>query len=374
MKILFITSSFLPRIGGVEKHVYEISRHLAEQGHDVQVVTEDILGRNINKNSNYQSYGLGDNEARKSKEIDKSVYLSYKNWGGINVYYFWFGRQDWFKKFRIWLMLFKHRTLIRDADVVHCHDVFFWYLPFRFLYFKKPIYTTFHGYETKFPPSYKAIVIRKICEILSWGNICIGEFIKKWYHTKSNIVAYGAPTVKWLDYRVKENRKNRKKKIKILFVGRLDEDTGIPIYLNALEHLKAEGVDFMFSACGDGILREFVEKWGKVYGFVGDISPHLYRTDFVFASSYLSILDGMVSKKPVFSAYNNKLKEDYLKMSPFSPVIIMKDNGKGLAEEIMYYAKHPKEREELIDKGYRLAKNYSWNKLTLQYLKLWEAQ
>jgi len=71
--------------------------------------------------------------------------------------------------------------LIQEADIVHCHDVFFWYLPFRFLYPKKKVFTTFHGWEGIFPPKWQAKVIRNISEKLSFGNICVGDFIRKWY-------------------------------------------------------------------------------------------------------------------------------------------------------------------------------------------------
>ena len=94
------------------------------------------------------------------------------------------------KKFIIWQWLLKNIKIIQEADIVHCHDVFYWYLPFRFLYFRKPVFTTFHGYE-KYPVPFKNIVIRKISEKLSWGNICVGMFIEKWYGTKATFISYG---------------------------------------------------------------------------------------------------------------------------------------------------------------------------------------
>jgi len=37
----------------------------------------------------------------------------------------------------------KNRQLLQNADIIHCHDVFYWYLPFRFLYPHKPVFTPF---------------------------------------------------------------------------------------------------------------------------------------------------------------------------------------------------------------------------------------
>ncbi|HEX8932546.1 MAG TPA: glycosyltransferase, partial [Patescibacteria group bacterium] len=42
MKILFLARRFYPDIGGVEKHVLEISKRLAAIGHEVTVVAEGI--------------------------------------------------------------------------------------------------------------------------------------------------------------------------------------------------------------------------------------------------------------------------------------------------------------------------------------------
>lgn len=146
MNILFISRLSYPHIGGVETHLREIGKCLSRKGHTVMVIT----GKQIN----------------------------YPKIKFIGLLF-------------IWLWFFRNRSVIEEADIVHCHDVFFWYLPFRFLYPKKPVYTTFHGYETAFPPSRKAVLIRKISEKLSWGNICVGDYIKKWYGTKPTFVTYG---------------------------------------------------------------------------------------------------------------------------------------------------------------------------------------
>lgn len=162
MTIVFFTSRFYPEVGGVEKHALEVSKELIKRGHNIIVVSEN-------------HGGLKDRE----------------NYGGIEIYRIKINTSERLKKFVIWKWLFENRKLIEKADIVHCLDVFYWFLPFRFFYPKKPVFTTFCGYETQFPPSKKAIFIRKISEKLSWGNICVGDFIKKWYGTKPDFVTYG---------------------------------------------------------------------------------------------------------------------------------------------------------------------------------------
>ena len=49
MKILFLTRSFYPNVGGVEKHILEVSKALTKRGHIVTVVTEDRKVKNKSK-------------------------------------------------------------------------------------------------------------------------------------------------------------------------------------------------------------------------------------------------------------------------------------------------------------------------------------
>ena len=44
LRILMVTARYLPSIGGTERHTFEVSCRLAEQGHDVSVLTTDLDG------------------------------------------------------------------------------------------------------------------------------------------------------------------------------------------------------------------------------------------------------------------------------------------------------------------------------------------
>jgi len=189
MKVVFLSRQFFPDIGGVGKHVLEISKQLIARGHDVTVISEGLESQN---------FSLFQKQTK------------------IHVYKISVGRDEKKKKFLIWKWFWKNRQLLQNADIIHCHDVFYWYLPFRFLYPHKPVFTTFHGYEN-FPIKKKAILIRKISEKLSRGNICIGDFIKKWYGTKSTFISYGAVNVKTIDSRLRENDTKTKKDSAVFF-------------------------------------------------------------------------------------------------------------------------------------------------------------
>jgi glycosyltransferase involved in cell wall biosynthesis len=338
MKIVFLCRLFVPHIGGVEKHVTEISQQLIKLGHNVSIITERY----------------------EDKLPQEEIYH------GIYVYRIAAGKENKYKKFRIWKEMQKLQNIVKEADIIHCHDVFFWYLPFRFLYPKKPIYTTFHGYES-YPISKGAIRMRKLAEKLSWGNICIGDFIPKWYGTSPTIVSYGA---------VKKAEKNIKsmeyKKQSAVFIGRLDEQTGALIYAKAIELVKKHYPNFDFTIIGDGIDRIKLEKNFTVLGFQENPEHFFYKYHFAFVSRYLSIIEALAAKRLVFAVYDNPVKEDYLKLAPFAKFIIIEKDPKKLTEKIIYYLNHLKISEKLIEEGFKWASNQTWEKMTNNYLTLWK--
>ncbi len=357
MTILFLSRLFYPHGGGVERHVLEVGKRLVEKGYKIIVVTEEL--------SKTHSF-LYHSKAQSAKSTG-SVF-------GIHIVRHGFGGEDWFKKFRVWKWLWQHRELIKNADIIHAHDVFFWYLPFRFLYPTKPVFTTFHGYETKFPPAKKAIFVRKLSEKLSWGNICVGDYIKKWYGTKADFITYGGVNLpKAQSAKLKVQSYNSK--LKILFIGRLEQDIGIEIYIKALERLRNEKVNFEITFLGDGKYANQASQYGDVttrhYNDTYHYSELLQKADVVFASSYLSILSALAAKRLVFAVYDNALKQDYLQMAPFAKWIIIEDSARKLAERIQYYRDHRKEAEKLIDGGYNWVREQTWEKVVGMYLKLW---
>ena len=77
MTILFFARLFYPHIGGVEKHVLEIGKILIKKGHKIIVFTE-----------------LHDKKLKLQERFE-----------GIQVYRVPVGKDNWFKKFRIWWWL-----------------------------------------------------------------------------------------------------------------------------------------------------------------------------------------------------------------------------------------------------------------------------
>jgi glycosyltransferase involved in cell wall biosynthesis len=338
MTVLFFSRLFYPHIGGVETYVLALSQALRKRGHRIIVVTE-----------------LSE---RKSKEKD--------TYEGIEIHRIANLKDNWFKKFFIWSWLWKNRTLLEKADVIHCHDVFFWYVPFLVVFLQKPVYTTFHGYEGEFPPSKRAILVRRVSEMLSFGTICTGEFIKKWYGTKPAFIIYGGVEKQEKEDR-KQGIKKKQKRLNILLVGRLEEDIGIKTYLEVLAALKGKKIPFTLEILGDGPFRKEVEQLGKVHGFVSDISSYLARATVVFASSYLTILESFAHEKLVVGVYENALKKDYLMMTPFAKYMLVGNDPVELASELA----QTRRNTALAKKAYLWVSGQTWERVADTYLKLW---
>lgn len=353
VNILFFSRLFYPHIGGVEKHVLEISRLLIKKGYKVTIVTE---------------------------QHEKKIKIK-EEFKDIKIYRISDLKEGWFKKFRIWAWLWKNSYLIKEADIIHAHDVFFWYLPFRFLYPKKPVYTTFHGYEGNNLPTKKAIFMHKVAEKLSKGNICVGEYLKKWYGTKPDYVTYGGVEISNIKYHPSADVSNIKKGEdvkRVVFVGRLEDETGVMEYLKAVKILKEKGYKIKLDVLGDGSLRKKAEAFCfrnglnvKFHGFVENVVKFLAQSSFAFTSRYLGILEALASKKFVFVVYNNPIKKDCFRMSPFADVIVLAKNERSLVSKFIHYIKNKDSMCAKIANGYEWVCGQTWDEVERLYLKLW---
>ncbi len=344
MKILFFTRSFWPKIGGVEKHILFLSKELIKQGHEITVVTE---------------WSIKDGDIKEHELFEK-----------INIYRIPVLTSEKNKKFQIWFWLLKHISLISQSDVVHCHDVFYWYLPFLFLYPGKNVYTTFHGYEGSYPLKRQNIFMHQMAGYLSNKTLAIGDFHQKWYKVKSESVSYGAVE------KLPLNKEENKLKYDFCFLGRLASDTGIMEYLTTLKLLKNK---YSLVVCGDGPQMEMAKKFVKqnklkvsFVGFVNNPLDFVRQSKFVFVSGYLGILETLMEKKLIFAIYSNSLKHDYLTLTPFAKWLVIEKDPVALAKKISYFATRPGKSQEMVTLGFAWAKQQTWDKLTNQYLALWE--
>jgi len=254
MKILFISRYSWPHVGGVEKHIREVSLRLRKKGHKVTIISENDI---------------------------KYPHIKY-----IGLLY-------------IWLWLFKNRDLIARSDLVHIHDVFIWYLPFRFLFPNKKVYTTFHGGQGIWPIPFYHKILARLAWRLSRGTVAVGDFIPKYFKIKPDKVVYGAAD--------SCRKTNRKKEKSVIFLGRLEKETGVYEFLKWIRSLVyGYKVDFI----GDGSLKKQCEEHGTVHGFC-DPAPFLRKAEICVPGGYLSFLEAKTAGCKIKTFYNSPIKKDY---------------------------------------------------------------
>jgi len=260
MNILFLTPRDSGKnLGGVEGHVRILDRELERRGHRIKELSlDEVDGLNKGQALLWQGLALG-------------------------------------HKLKAWGYLWKKRDLFKWAEVVHVHDVFWWYLPFGLLnwlgvwwdrgnggFFKgiwrnledfrgkkrvKPVFITFHGWEGVCPPTMSAVIQKRLADFLSDGTIGVGNFFKKWYGVKPDRMEWGVvgPEInKGRAFEYKGQALGTGKQI--VFLGRLEEVNGIEILLRALKvgPWRTPGSNlFRLIFVGDGSYRKQAEKFGK---------------------------------------------------------------------------------------------------------------
>lgn len=346
MRIVMLTPAFAPRRGGVERHVRRVSEELAALGHEVTVVTR----------------ALADAPAMERLGAVEVVRVPGGWRGGV-------------------ALLRRHRRLLRQADVIHCHDAYpflCWYAPLRLPLRLPRAFVTFHGYEA-WPIPREAIRWRRWVRRQCAGALCVGGFIHRWYGTPCEDVTYGGVDLP-------ETAPPDVTETRAVFVGRLERDTGVLDYLRLLATLRnAHGVEMPLDVCGDGSLmhegRRCAEQEGltvRWHGMVDDPSRVLLGARFALVGSYLGMWEAMACGALVIALYDNPLKRDYLEHFPpargadgFEPAVEVCGSPEAGAGQMAWLLAHPEVMQARLQAGRALAARQSWRRVADQYLALW---
>lgn len=337
-----------PHIGGVEKHITEINNLLTRWGHEVMLWAPK-------HDAQLPSY-----ENTRGVETYRVSLIKAKGGGAFQSLSWWF----------------EHRALIRRADVVHFHGSYpfwHWFFPFRLMFPFKPMFITYHGCGMTVPPIRRERNRNRLTQFFTRGNICIGHFLGKWHKLRPTFVSYGGVNVPLKLPSSKEKT--------AVYVGRLDEDTGVELYLEALNVLRdVFNIELPLIICGDGPLKPELEKYCSDHrldvtfkGFVENPSDDLARCQFAFVSGYLTLLEAMAARCLVFAVYKNRIREDYFKLMPESDqTMIIHSDPSRLAEALKRAWEDELVFQELRERGHAFASGNSWDKLANLYMRLWE--
>lgn len=350
LKIVFVTNSFFPQIGGVEWSVLFTAHHLQELGHQVQIITEC-------KSSATDDY--------EENEIFQSIEVLRFRIRAIRP----------FTRLRIWRWMFEHKTIFQHADVIHFHDYgsfLHWYFPLRFLLKKKLYAMTYHGFDS-YPLKRKDLWMRKLTDAYMDLHFTVGDYQNKYYHSEADYSFLGAPTRTY-------HARSEPTRSHILFLGRLESDTGFDIYLRVLDDAAAQFEDRLeVTVLGSGSLEHLLRRHDQtVFSLVHrtptiHIEEYIARAEIVCASSYLSIFDSMAMQRCVLIYASNALKREYIFSIPnIAACAFVAGDEDELRKYLLVALKDCPERDEKVKNASRLVESLSWHDIAQNHLYHYE--
>lgn len=340
MKILFVTSSYLPKLGGVESHVSEVANELQLKGHAVTIVTVQNSLSNSEKETQH----------------------------GIDIVRMPQGNKN--DKTKTWWWIVKNLRHFLSADIVHAHDVGWWLVPIMPFIWNKT-FTTFHGWEGEWPVRWQAKLMRWLVAFCSRGTMHIGGWIQKFYWDTPTVVLYGGVKRRGAKLQKDQTKHKHTKVLKIVFIGRLVKENDVALYCNYFQKLQTIPVKFELVWLGDGPLKNSCLSYGEVIGMVTNPETEIAQADVVCASSYLSILLARSLGKPVWALHSHALKEAYLTSLPNTEGIFIAGSADELISKV-YDAKTTAWIPSAVATSF--SKNWppTWREVANSYETLWQ--
>lgn len=347
MRITFVTQRYWPAVGGVEKYIHRLIQALQSMGHHVCVVTG----------------------AHDPQLPDRDVHE------GVEIYRFPARRSP----LRCWWRLLRYQPVFRDADVIHVSDTVmleYFYRMAAWLLPHKPLFLTRHGMSYIHPvPALEKQRARRTLQLVD-GVIHDGCFIEKWLGVPADCVPDQGlyPEADALTP-VPEPPTNS-----AVFVGRLDADSGIRIYVEAVRALRAQhGLELSLDVYGDGLLRPELEAQAqheslpiRFHGWQADAQERIVDGRFAFVAGRMAMQEAMARRRLVVAAYVDPLKRDYVCGEPFSPYLLAGGDPETIAALTARYARDHAARAALVERAYTHACTLSWRRTASEYLKLWQ--
>jgi len=351
MDYIMITPSYPPRVGGVEKHVFEVHSTLKRTGLSGKIVV-------------FKKAPAG------TENTEDVIWISFRRlWG-------------WVPKTARLLVTLKLANLFRKEKpkVIHFHDgtIYAFVSLLRFCGLRKKTYMTFHGWEGICPPAASAIQKRQKIAKTVQGSLAIGDFIEKWYGTRSDIVNYGGVDVgRYGSLKTADHDSNV---LRIGYFGRLEPDTGILEVVEAVQKCgNKSDKKVRLDIYGEGSLRDkLLSIVGEetsvdiaIYPPVKDTTTMLAKYKIVVASGYLTILEALCAERIVFAQYHNPLREDYLRMHPAAASMFICKSSGDFSKAISQCQSDPEGVIRISQPGWAWAKQQSWESVAKVYTRLW---
>lgn len=295
MKIAQICPRFFPYTGGVETHVYEISRRLT-RNFEVEILTTDPAGK-----------------LPETDEIDNLTIRRFSSYAPGDAFYFSVDLYRYLKKNS------------SDYDILHAHNYHAFPALFAALAKRNKLIFTphYHGRGGSVIRSlllmpYKhfgSTIFKKADEV-----ICVSDYEREMVRRDFGVDAIVIPNGVDLEGIKKANPFEFSGNL-VFYVGRVEKYKNIHLVVEAMKYLD----DFHFYIAGKGSfeeeLRKLIKKLGveervKLLGFVDEETKYRWlKTCSVFVNLSpieafgITVLEALAARKPVVVSGRGALKE-----------------------------------------------------------------
>ncbi|ETI67035.1 glycosyltransferase family 4 protein [Neobacillus vireti] len=379
LKILMLCWEYPPNIvGGLSRHVFGLSVHLAAMGHEVHVVTAG----NESLSSFEKSNSVNVHRVKPINEQDDN-FLSWI--GGLNL-----------------AMAFKVEKLAEEInfDLIHAHD---WLVGSAAIALKDllalpllaTIHATEHGRHNGIHTEMQLFIHEKELQLITWADqlIVCSEYMRDElllvFNARADRLAVIPNGIDPLtaERTTEEICPGLKQRKYIFSLGRIVKEKGFETIIEAAFNSKENGQSYFFVIAGKGPMletyRRQVVDW-KLENFVAFIG---YITDeqrigliegcemAVIPSLYepfgIAALETMVLGKPTIVSNTGGIK-GIVKHLQTGLLMVPGDAG-SLLEQIDFLLQNPQRAREIGKRGSQIVKSlYGWNRIATETSRVME--
>jgi 1,4-alpha-glucan branching enzyme len=381
-KILMLSWEYPPMVvGGLSRHVFDLSRKLVSLGHEVYVITSFVEG--------YPEHELNN---------------------GVQVYRV-IGKQPQFESFFHWAgslnvaMAEQAMEIAKkiNFDCIHAHD---WLVSVAALALKKEldlplistIHATEHGRNNGITTPLQYEINQKEWELMDGSDklIVCSSYMKNELmevfcipESKLHVLPNGIDTVQLDSHSNDPVYKERtdKRNLLIFSVGRLVREKGFQTIIEAADQLKKRGAAVQFVIAGKGpfygelsaLIREKqVEDYVNLVGFVSDEERNNWFREAdaaLFPSHYepfgIVALEGMAAGKLTIVSDTGGLKE--IIEHEKTGLKIYPNDSNSIVWAVEYMTNHPERCTQIAHSGAETAKKiYNWDTIANQTVELYD--
>lgn len=348
LRVAFFVKRFWPDVGGVEKYVFELAQALLELGHCVHVIAGDPEGTR---------------PATESHE-------------GIEILRYPSRRST----LRAAWALRRATPVLHRADVIHVSDVEMLERYERFLARRvgaKPVFLTRHGMSLRDPVTVEELRRHERARRCVAGMLDDGTFIQRRYGATPDAVP--DPGLRPMADELSTSPEPQA--ARAVFVGRLEPDTGVDIYLDGLQALRERhGIHLPLTVYADGSRRDELRRRAETFDLDvrweaprADAQDRLCDGTLAFVSGRMSIFEAMARRRCVVAAYMDPLKRDYVCGEWFSPLIGRARDGAEVAEHVAELLRDPRLRRARAEAAFQAVRRLNWGATAREYVRVWRA-